>query len=1094
MGVDQTERNHSTMRKNQKGFTLVELIIAIAILAIVTLAVCGFIVVGSRSYTSANTDIMLQQEAQLTLNQISDVIIDTTDSINYGNGTETVLKDSEFSSEPDQKILVVVNKKDGNNDNDSYRFEWSKADETIYFNTSDTVIDDANPEPVFDDANRAILAQHVRELHIDISQFEENRVVMISMTFENGNREYTTSNNVTVRNRVALNKIDIDPMKKADEFTITTVSDVTLEPGDSYDLGNIAITQIDTTSDDDAIIWELVDNSTTTSSITPDGQLTIGVDESRKSFQVKVRRANEEYANQNNKVAKIVKVNIKRVTSVDLSCSESSIRAGSTVTVSGSASGNMLGNSCDAHSCLADVESEDSYLVSAISANGWSIVKGSELATIETADKGEATIKISASAKKGDEIEIKATSALSARKSYGIVTGTYILKVTEGSNGAKFIGSELKFGTDNDPGIFDFMRTSLRTDHGRYVFCVRVREAGTVGCQNDYVMVYFTQGANERFSPDAFGLDHSKSYEVYFQVLDPRPKGSSQEASKEQIAAEYRANLDSNGKYIGTMFDADQHYYAILNQPSVAVTINGVTYPNSQKASFEHFSFLSTPNDNPLSGMINIAEAGAINILREAVLNNIRFTVYKEDESGRWKRVYGYAHDTDEYAVNRNGITRSEALSIAPDNNGAFHDKQNYTGQNIFGKIEFQPGQDPTVKNLTNSNAAEMQAACGMYHIVPGFIYANNPDIRQGAYTGENVIIKEVPKDYNTYYYKQWDCVINLKIDMGLNLQLPAVNGEERWTSFPVPSDRAFPFDLKSGEKQEVIRNFTSYTKDGQGRGSVNNVTVSCEYLGNDKYRITLSSIEVNGKQVITHIYGKYESSMGQFDWTRVDTEKTIVENIETNLEFIKDNHQYEAYFPNPYDSDFPQGAFANGDTISNWQLISFSKDGSSKALIEKCIVKCSKPSNKYTIEITMENLTNNPHKKIVYTYGTFEWDGSKWNQTTAGSNTGKDTEIWGTRIYFSYDSKQCMLEAPLPSESGFPSFTDSYSESVTQYFSQNDKFGEKGENSWGHIKKEYTYDASTDTYTLKLVNGYSPSTVYGTWTCKSDGTEWKQQ
>ena len=88
------------MRKNQKGFTLVELIIAIAILAVVSLAICGFIVVGSRGYTAANTDIMLQQEAQLALNQISDVIIDTTDSISYGNGagTEKVLKDSEFSS------------------------------------------------------------------------------------------------------------------------------------------------------------------------------------------------------------------------------------------------------------------------------------------------------------------------------------------------------------------------------------------------------------------------------------------------------------------------------------------------------------------------------------------------------------------------------------------------------------------------------------------------------------------------------------------------------------------------------------------------------------------------------------------------------------------------------------------------------------------------------------------------------------------------------------------------------------------------------------------------------------------------------------
>ena len=447
------------MRKDHKGFTLVELIIAIAILAIVTLAVCGFIVVGSRSYTSANTDIMLQQEAQLALNQISDVIIDTTDSISYGNGTELVLKDSEFSSEPDEKILVVVNKKGSNNDNDSYRFEWSKDSETIYFNTSDTVIDDTHTEPVFDDANRAILAQHVKELHIDISQFEENRVVMISMTFQNGNKEYTTSNNVTVRNRIALNKIDIEPMKKANEFTITTVRDIVLEPGDSFNL--MDKTQIDTTSDDQAVKWELVDTGTSTSSVSADGQLTIGTNETRKTFLVRVSRVNEEYANQNNKVAKTVKVNVKRVNSVDLSCAATTIKAGETVTVNGSAVGYMLGRSCEAHSCLTDDETKDHDLA----ATRWRIVRGP--ASIVTSDTGEAEVKIESSAKKGDEIEIEATSDLSLRKLYGEVKGTLVLRVTEGGSGAKFIGSELKFGTDNDPGVFDYMRTSLRTDHGR---------------------------------------------------------------------------------------------------------------------------------------------------------------------------------------------------------------------------------------------------------------------------------------------------------------------------------------------------------------------------------------------------------------------------------------------------------------------------------------------------------------------------------------------------------------------------------------------------------------------------------------------------
>ena len=474
------------MRKNQKGFTLVELIIAIAILAVVSLAICGFIVVGSKGYTAANTDIMLQQEAQLALNQISDVIIDTTDSISYGDGTNLVLKDSEFSGEPSEKILVVVNKKDSNNDNDSYRFEWSKDDQIIYFNTSDTVIDDANPAPVFDDSKKAILAQHVREMHIDISQFEENRVVMVSMTFEKGNKEYTTSNNVTVRNRIALNKVDIEPMKKADEFTITTVKNVTLEPGDVYTLP----ATVASTSADQDIKWELVDTGAMTSTISADGQLSIGTDEVRKSFMVKVSRVNEEYANQNDKVAKLVKVNIKRVNSVNLSCAQTVIKPGSTVTVNGQAVGYLLGNNCEALSCIPDDETKDLDLVATVGSEGWSIVRGP--ATIETSDKGKAEIKIASSAKKGDEIEIKATSDLSTRKRYGVVQGTLIIKVTEGSNGAKFIGSELKFGTDNDPGIFDYMRSHLGTDHGRYVFCLRVREVGETDCSIDWGMVYYT--------------------------------------------------------------------------------------------------------------------------------------------------------------------------------------------------------------------------------------------------------------------------------------------------------------------------------------------------------------------------------------------------------------------------------------------------------------------------------------------------------------------------------------------------------------------------------------------------------------------------
>lgn len=1192
------------MRKNQKGFTLVELIIAVAILAIVTLSVCGFIVVGSRSYTSANTDIMLQQEAQLALNQISDVIIDTTESINYGSGTEMVLKDSEFSSEPDEKDLVVINGHGGlaptdsslQNNNLCYQFEWRKDTETIYFRDSEAVITESHPKPNEDEWNDwAILAQHVKELHIDISQFEENRVVMVSMTFQNGNKEYTTSNNVTVRNRVAINKIDVDPMKKAQEFTITTVKNVTLEPGDNFNLADK--TQVMTTSDDDAVKWELVDPGTTTSTISPDGQLSIGTSETRQSFLVRVSRENEEYENQNNKVAKTVKVNIKRVNSVDLSCSATTVKAGSTITINGIASGYLLGASCEAHSCLSDDENKDHDLVP----ERWRIVRGPATIVDDTRDVKKVEIKISTSAKKGDEIEIEATSDLSTRKSYGIVTGTLVLKVTEGANGAKFIGSELKFGTDNDPGIFDYMRSHLRTDHWRYVFCIRIRESGASDYKQDWVMLYYTLAANERFVPDIFGLDQTKTYEIYFQVLDPRPKGSSSEASKEEIINEYfdDANLDDSGKYIGTKFEADEFYYAIISPPAVGVEVDGVQYPNENTNDRDRYVHFIIQGNNGVGGPVlgKITPQSAINIDFNTILNSMAYTAYKEDENGNWIRVYGVSFDDTPSVSQRTGTERIGALN--PD----VANKREFTGQREFGDIVFENfGSSMTIKRNSSGNP---QPACGIYHIVPGFVYTNNLYIR-GDYYLKDVIYKKAPDDYSTYYYKQWDAVINLKIDMGINLQLPTVNGEERWTYFPTPSDRAFPFDLESGQEQSTYYTFTQYSKNYEDRGRLGdgNTIVSCTYnAAIDEYTITLKKMEISGKQIKTHVYGVYTCKIGQDKWTRIRDEYDLPETMETNLTFTKNGEKYDTYFPAPLKGDFPFRSDVLEEQVKErWQFIEFKQNGGSVEM-EKCDVKCIYANDTYSIQlITIKK--SNTHKIYIYNYGTFtcgrngtEWiyqsgtggveegtdlqsnvvvtvdntkyntyfpapsdasfplkvrdsvtytlpmymptdlegyncrnqqvtavydrnsgelefrkeekKGDHWIQITgygkytydvtakrwvdiAGYQIGiRDVGKWDATLVLFNDDKY-MLELPLPSESGFPSFSGDSFELNSQnivFYAADDVCGKTTLWGWGHRK--YTYDSATQKYQLKMQMWYNGQEYNITWECLKNGTAW---
>lgn len=180
-----------------------ELLIAIAILSIVVMSVCGFILVGSRSYASANSDINVQQEAQLSLNQMSDVLIDTTRSVNYvgydsGGTPHKALKDAEFTFTPEDKSLIMYNgvleetpaapggtptqTVDPGNGNKHYHFYWSKDKETLYYAELDVQPTDVDAAavhfPVFDPADPVAagwveLAGHVTNFSVDLTQVEE---------------------------------------------------------------------------------------------------------------------------------------------------------------------------------------------------------------------------------------------------------------------------------------------------------------------------------------------------------------------------------------------------------------------------------------------------------------------------------------------------------------------------------------------------------------------------------------------------------------------------------------------------------------------------------------------------------------------------------------------------------------------------------------------------------------------------------------------------------------------------------------------------------------------------------------------------------
>ncbi len=78
------------MKNNNRGFTLVELIVAISIFGIVVAAVFGFMVAGSNTYASVNTRLNLQMNGELAANQIEEYLIDCNKNIYFNKEAETL--------------------------------------------------------------------------------------------------------------------------------------------------------------------------------------------------------------------------------------------------------------------------------------------------------------------------------------------------------------------------------------------------------------------------------------------------------------------------------------------------------------------------------------------------------------------------------------------------------------------------------------------------------------------------------------------------------------------------------------------------------------------------------------------------------------------------------------------------------------------------------------------------------------------------------------------------------------------------------------------------------------------------------------------
>ena len=199
-------RTKQERQQKNGGFTLVEMIVAVAITAVFSAVVLTAVAAGSRLYRSISGSTRVQMDTQELTDSVEKLIVNAGESIYYAYGSgkspgAPISDDIDGSTDGDRTLLLcsIQKNKGGAGIRVVDVLDWRESEQKLYYSRQEITAAGISmlTEP-------SVYGEGVREFHVDVSRADSDGIIRFQLITETLGKKLRMLHTVDLRNPVKI--------------------------------------------------------------------------------------------------------------------------------------------------------------------------------------------------------------------------------------------------------------------------------------------------------------------------------------------------------------------------------------------------------------------------------------------------------------------------------------------------------------------------------------------------------------------------------------------------------------------------------------------------------------------------------------------------------------------------------------------------------------------------------------------------------------------------------------------------------------------------------------------------------------------------